>query len=160
PRASAKCPRGPWDRRCESRCFHPTWNLCARTNAAESPRRQERSQPAKDEARLPLRLRDVEPHVWEPLQQCRERNLDLDARELRAEAKVDAVAERQRPDVLARQVQPVRIGKHRRIAIGRSEYGDNRVALADPLSAELDVLEGAAAAELDRRAVAQQLLHT
>ena len=59
--------------------------------------------------------------VGQALDQRGEDQLGFETRELRAEAMMDAAAERHRPDVLAADIERVGIGVLRRIAVGRAQ---------------------------------------
>ena len=63
----------------------------------------------------------INPQLGQATQQCRNRNLALDAGQLGANAIMDAPAERQRAHVASGDVEPVRVPINRRIAIGRAE---------------------------------------
>src|ERR1700738_2438157 len=65
-----------------------------------SPAGRQLFEAAQDKARPPFRIFGVvEPQVRQAAQQRRDRDLGLDARQLGAEAKVNAAAKRQRTDI-------------------------------------------------------------
>ncbi len=73
-----------------------------------------------------------------PPQQGRDRDLGLDARQLGAEAEMDAAAEGQRLDVGPGDVEPVRvIGIDRRVVVGRAQQAQHGLALGDAPAAEV-----------------------
>ena len=67
----------------------------------------------------------IDPQFWQATQQCRNRNLALDAGQLGANAVVDTPAKRQRAHVASGDVQPIRVPINRRISIGRTEQAYN-----------------------------------
>src|SRR5262245_176775 len=99
-----------------ARAFSPPLRLAARArialnDAIASPARGQAVQAAQHEGLPPVRMLGiVEPQRREAPQQGGDRYLALDAGELRAEAEVDAAAERQRPDVGPGNVESVGIG--------------------------------------------------
>jgi hypothetical protein len=126
-----------------------------------TPARGQSLQAAQHESRTPLRvLRVIEPQVRQPAQQRRDRDLSLDARELGAEAEVDAAAKRQRLYVRPGNVEPLRvIGIDRRVVVGRTQQAQHTLALRDFLAAEVvDVFQRDPADELERGIVTQKFL--
>ena len=73
---------------------------------------------------------------------------------------MDALAEGDMPvRVVAGDVERLRVGEARRIAVGRGQDDQQRIALGDRLPAQLDVLPGEARGRgLGRTVVAQDLL--
>src|SRR5712664_3882316 len=74
-----------------------------------SPACRQPLQAAQYEGRPPFRILGVvQPQIRQAAQQGRDRDLRLDARQLGAEAKVNASAKRQRTDVRPGDVEPLR----------------------------------------------------
>ena len=70
-----------------------------------------------------------------------------------------AAPEREMLDVLPREVERVRVGKARRIAVGGAENHDHTFSFANRLAAQLDVGSSPPVQRpLDRAVVAQELL--
>ena len=94
--------------------------------APSVPHGRQPAQAAQREAVTPRRLVPLrQGDVRQPLYQRREDQLGLQPCQLCAEAMVNAAAERQRPDMLAADVEAVRIGILRRVAVGRPQQGDH-----------------------------------
>ena len=127
----------------------------------EQPHRQ-RLQAVDERARPPAQRLGGhrQPHRAEPRQQVREGDLRLQPGQRRAQAVVDAVAERQVPRSLPAKIQPVRVGVPGRIAVRRAQRDDHRVAAADARPADLDGLGGEPVGRVvDRVHVPEQFLH-
>src|SRR4051812_47013039 len=78
----------------------------------------------------------------EPREQRRQRHLQLDAREVRAEAVVRAVPEPQLEDVGALDVDLVRMREHRLVAVGRRGRRHHALTGVDEHATDLDVFGG------------------
>ena len=101
-----------------------------------------------------------QPHRTEPRQQAREGDLRLQPGQRRAQAVMDAVAERQVPRGLPAEVQPVRVGVPARVTVRRAQRDDHRIAAADGRPADLDRLGGEPVGRVvDRVHVPEQFLH-
>jgi hypothetical protein len=87
-----------------------------------------------------------QPQRGEPLEERAEHDLKLHAREGSAQAVVRTVAEGQVGVVFSRQVQPVGIGEHGRVAVGDDGLEEHRVTSRDGDCADLDI--GVRVAEL------------
>ena len=115
-------------------------------------------QAAHHDVASPLERLDVDPQVGKAREKAWNRRAPLRPGEPRAEAEVDAVAERQVRVRLAIEPQLVGLVEHLGIAVGRADAHDDLVAGSNRLPAELEVLVGHAGRELHRALEAQQLL--
>jgi len=114
---------------------------------------------AQYEYGTPIRsLGIVERQVRDAAQQGGDCYFRFDAGELSAKAEMDAAPKRHRPDVLARDVEPIRIGIDGWITIGGAKKAHNLPALPDDGTANADLFERCAACDLDRRIVAQEFV--
>src|ERR1700730_471131 len=126
-----------------------------------SPARGQLFEAAQDKGPPPFRISGAgAPQVRQAAQQRRDRDLGLDARQLGAEAKVNAATKRQRTYIGAGDIEtirPVRINS--RVAIGRTQQAQHALAFRDFLAAEVvDVLQRHPAAQLHRGVVTQEFL--
>src|SRR5688572_21345701 len=94
----------------------------------------------QDVARLPLRL-PLQSQLGHPLQQGSEGDLEFQLRQRRTEAEVDARAEGDMRVLGASQVQPIRVGKDCRVAVGRAEEQCELGPLRELHAAVREVLE-------------------
>ena len=125
------------------------------------PKRYGKSrEPAKHEVRAMQGAFGPDRQAREPPEERADSDLALEAGEGSAEAVVDAGAKGEvGVGVVALDVEPVRIGELRRIAVGGAEQRHHEAALRDRLPSELRVLHGKAHGHLYRAVVAEQLLH-
>jgi hypothetical protein len=121
-------------------------------------RHVERREAAQSEPILEARLVTGELDVREAPEERTERDLDLRARERGAEAEVHAAAERQRLYVGTRDVQPVRVGIARGVAIPGTQQGEDLLAGGNGHAADIDTRLGHSVHELRRAVVAQELV--
>src|SRR5215470_6945512 len=101
----------------------------------------------------------IQPETGQAAQQREYGDFGLYARELRAEAKMDPAAERQRPYVGALDIEPVRFGIDGRVAIGRAEQAEYALALLHLDAAEFGVGKGHASGQLHGRIESQEFLY-
>ncbi len=115
-------------------------------------------QSAQGETLPPARRRVGQPQIRHAAEQRGEHHLGLDPRQLRADAKMDAAAERQRLQPFPCDVQPVGIGKHLRIAIGGADQCHDQVAFRECFGSEHDRLRHRAGDRLYRALEPQDFL--
>src|SRR5262245_2147526 len=125
---------------------------------ARLERDRQRLQPAERQAQTMLGLFDRERELRQLLDERADRDLAFHAREWRADAEVDAPAERNVAVVGATEIQTVGLRKLSGIAIRGADEGEHHVALGNRASGKRDVLAGNARGPLDRAVVAKQLL--
>jgi len=113
---------------------------------------------AQHGVRLPFRL-GRDPHAREQREELSQRNCCLQPGERGAEAEVDAVAERQVAMIVAAHIEAVGVGEHCLVAVGRAEQQQDERSGADRGPGDLRVAQRIAGQKLDRRVVAEQLLH-
>src|SRR5579864_117369 len=126
-----------------------------------SPARRQALQPPQYESRTPFRIVwVVEPQAGQAPQEGCNRDLGLDPRQLRAEAKMNAAAERQRAHIRPCDVEPVgRIRIGGRIAVGRTEQANHRLTPRNLLVPDIvDVFERDSPGRLYGGVVTQKLL--
>src|SRR6185503_8088179 len=113
---------------------------------------------AADDGRVepPRRLEQAE--IREAPEELRDRDLRLHARERRAEAEVDPVAEREVAVVGAGEVEAIGIGELTRIAVCRGDHREDALASPERLALELEVLGDDARLDEARAVPAQHLL--
>ena len=85
------------------------------------------------------RLRELE--VRKPPEQDGERDAHFEPRQRRADAEMDAAAERDMIVGRPREIEPAGLGEDGGIAIGGAEQQADPVALAQPHAVDLDVLQ-------------------
>src|SRR5215471_15541346 len=163
---TATCSRYPTTcsfRRCSGSATAPNrpclnaWRTNGRTPARarhraipELPARRQAVEAAQHKRRAPVRMFGIiERQPRQSPQQRGDGDLGLDAGELGAKAEMNAAAERQRANVGAGYVKPIRIGIDGGIAVGRSEQAQHALALGDRRLPDGDVLERDPACELD-----------
>src|SRR6516164_2147878 len=102
---------------------------------------------------------DHEPRILYPPNELADRDLSLQPREWATETEMDTAAVAKVLVVLAFEIDLVRVREPVRIAIARSIHHNDRAALWNGRSRNLDVFEGGAGGpELDRRFETQELL--
>src|SRR5438477_7430107 len=114
-------------------------------------RLMERSIPADVDRR---RLTEYEParrrrlgqaQAGQPLERAPDRGQRLHARKVHADTDVRALCERElNADVRTPDVEAVRLGEHRRVAVRSGQRDGHELALADRRTRELDVASGVA----------------
>jgi len=80
-----------------------------------------------------------EPQLGQAPQQATERDLGLHPRQVRADAKVNAISKRKMRIGLAGYVQPIGFREFLRIPVGGGNDGENNVAAPDPSAVQVDV---------------------
>src|SRR5215467_14143633 len=102
---------------------------------------------------------DHEPRILYPANELADRDLSLQPREWATETDVDAAAVAEVLVVLAFEINLVRVREPAWVAVARSIHHNDRRALWNGRSRNLDVFEGGAGGpELDRRFETQELL--
>src|SRR5215831_3944697 len=135
-------------------CQATSWNALTLASSVDNPVDVDHDVPRSAEYLVvPVRRRiDDESRVLHPANELADRNLRLQPRERAAETDVDATAVAEVLVVLAFEIDLVRVREPVRIAIARSIHHNDRRALWNGRSRNLDVFEGGAGGpELDRR---------
>src|SRR5678815_1757294 len=115
-------------------------------------------EPAEYKSRPVARWLTVEPQHRQTREQRSEQHLELEPRELHAEAEVHTCAEREMPVGRTCDVELVRPVERLRVAIGRPVQEPDLLAPPQLVSAILHVLEHVSMEELQRRVVPQHLV--
>jgi hypothetical protein len=102
---------------------------------------REGAQPAEDDAGPPLELVwwHRKPQRWQAAEQRADGDLTLYAREWRAEAEMDALAEGKVTVVSPCDVEPVSVGEPIRVSVRGGQHDEHQLALWDCDAIELDV---------------------
>src|SRR5258706_5929737 len=99
-----------------------------------------------------------QPDAGEAPQYRLKRDLGFEVGQRRADADVGAETERQMVALVARDVEPIRLGELRRIAIGSAKQRDDELTPGESAAVHLYVREQAPAGRLQQAIVAQQFL--
>src|SRR6185437_15314985 len=99
-------------------------------------------------------------NAGQPFEQRRQRRLQLDPRQRRADAEMDASAEADVLTVGAERIEGVGMREPFRVAVGGAEHQADRLALPEVLAGvQRHVLERIAGEHVQRRVVAQAFFH-
>src|SRR5262249_24613457 len=142
-------------------CQATSWNALTLASSVDNPVDVDHDVPRSAEYLVvPVRRRiDDESRVLHPANEVADRDLSLQPRERAAETDVDAAAVAEVLVVLAFEVDLVRVREAVWVAVARSIQHNDRRALWNGRSRNLDVFEGGAGGpELDRRFETQELL--
>src|SRR6266404_2139698 len=114
-------------------------------------------QPAQRDTGPPDRtLRIVQLQIWKTADQPRNGDLGFQASKLRAQTMMDAAAEGERADVLARDVEAIGLAVDIRITVGRYDHANDRPTLLNHAVAQRYIFERRTRRELNQRIVAQE----
>ena len=100
--------------------------------------------------------RSGQPQARQAVQEDRQRDAHFQSRQGRADAEVNAAAERHVRIGRAAWIETVRFGEDQRVAIGGAEQQADPIALTQSYSRDLDVLQRVACEEMQRRIEPQQ----
>src|SRR5262249_33912608 len=142
-------------------CQATSWNALTLASSVDNPVDIDHDVPWSAEYLvMPVRRRvGHEPRIPYPANELADRHLRLQSRKPAAETEMDAAAIAEVLVVLAFEIDLVWVREPARVAVARSIYHNDRGALWNGRSRNLDVFEGGAGGpELDRRLETQELL--